>query len=92
MASVSRTLLRIKDDLHEHLSDEVIEGACRAAGHRKDVREDRPRSAATCVRHLPSRGLLLVVMTSTTTSSQEVTCLRYDCKLCICAELWRIFK
>ena len=33
-SSVSRTLLRIKDDLRGHLSDELIEGACHAAGHR----------------------------------------------------------
>jgi hypothetical protein len=34
MASISRVLGRIKDDLQEHLSDESILCACRAAGHR----------------------------------------------------------
>jgi len=34
MASISPTLLRIKDELHRFLPDEAILVACRAAGHR----------------------------------------------------------
>src|SRR5882672_6320767 len=34
MASVSRTLRRIKDDLQPYLSEQSIVAACREAGHR----------------------------------------------------------
>jgi hypothetical protein len=42
MASVSRTLARIKDDLREHLSEELILTACRNAGHRWRKRQFGP--------------------------------------------------
>lgn len=42
MASITRTLRRIKDDLRAHLSDESITAACRAAGHRWRERQLGP--------------------------------------------------
>ena len=71
MASVSRALRRIKDDLQDHLPDGLILQACRNAGHRWRERKLGPvqtihlfvlqvlafNTAITHLRHLSGRAL-----------------------------------
>jgi Transposase DDE domain len=42
MATVSSTLVRVKQDVGKYLTDEAIEAACRATGHRWRVRQFGP--------------------------------------------------
>ena len=70
-SSVSRTLSRIKDDLKDHLCDELIVTACRTAGHHWRERKFGPvetihlfvlqvlafNTAITHLRHLSGKAV-----------------------------------